>query len=69
MNPIQDPNEVFSHDAIKYVYQESDMRKVNPSTLNVKQFKVNEKKNKKDEKKKKKEGDDTENPSGLFDLF
>lgn len=69
MNPINDPNDVYSQDTIKYAYQEIDMRTINPSMLTVKKsFKPPENKNKKDEKKKKK-GDDKENPSSLFDLF
>lgn len=68
MNPISNPNNQFSHDSIKYVYQEPDMRMVNQTAFNVKPFKVPEKKNKKESDKKKK--GDKENPSsGLFDLF
>jgi hypothetical protein len=69
MNPINDPNDV-SRNIIKYVYQEADMRMINPSMLTVKKpFKPPENKNKKDESKKKK-GEEKDNPSsGLFDLF
>lgn len=73
MNPIPNPNQVFSHDAVKYVYQEPDMRMVNPPLFTVKPFNVKtpekSKKTKKDVNKKKQE-DEKENPgSGLFGLF
>jgi len=53
MNPISNPNQVFSHDAVKYVYQEPDVRMVNPPRLNVKPFKIEPPEKTKDVNKKK----------------
>jgi hypothetical protein len=72
MNPVSNPNNQFSHDAVKYVYQESDMRNVNQSMLTIKPF--NTEKTKKDmkkaEKKKSKEkGKEDPSSGGMFGLF
>jgi len=59
MNPIS--NQPFSHDAIKYVYQDPDVRMVNQGPPPAKPFKIKtpekSKKSRNDGKKKKKEED------------
>lgn len=70
MNPIPDPtNQVFSHDAVKYVYQESDIRMVNPSQLHVKPFRVKSPEKTKDANKKKQKDEKKNTLRGFFDLF
>ena len=73
MNPLSNPNQVFSHDAEKYIYQEPDMRMVNPALFTAKPFKVKppekSKKAKKDVNKNKSQGENKEPLSGFFDLF
>lgn len=70
MNPIPNfTNPVLSHDAVKYVYQEPDIRMVNPSRLNVKPFKVKSPEKTKDANKKKQKDEKKKPLSGFFDLF
>lgn len=73
MNPISDPNPVFSHDAIKYTYQKPDTRMMNPPAVNIKPFSLKapekSKKTKSEIDKKKKDNEKKPPLRGYFDLL